>query len=153
MYEIVLKEKINAPSSVVWGVITNTDDYPLWNSFVVACESSFKVGEPIIMQVRLAPSKVRRQRETISQNKEAELLEYITRAPLGMLSSWRRHLLTPIDSNTTMYESVFILKGLFSPLVKRLVGAQLQKGFSDMTRGLVERAQTLHQNSLRPVAH
>ena len=58
MFEILLTEEIQAPPEVVWEVITNTAAYPQWNTFVVACESTFQVGDPIHMKVRVLPFMV-----------------------------------------------------------------------------------------------
>ncbi|MDP4652195.1 MAG: SRPBCC domain-containing protein [Haliea sp.] len=146
MFQIQLSEEINAPKDVVWDVITNTQYYSLWNPFVVACESTFEVGAPIHMQVRVMPSKVRPQTETIFQNIEGELLEYGINAPLGALSSIRQHKLTSTDSGSTKYESVFRLKGWFSPVVGLFLGAQLNRGFNDMTAGIVSRSLEVYAN-------
>lgn len=63
--------------------------------------------------------------------------------PLGILSSSRRHILTPIDAGNTKYESVFRIKGLLAPVVKFLLGRQLSRGFTDMTEGIVSRSEEL----------
>ena len=92
------------------------------------------------MKVRLLPSLIITQKETIQQNRPGEFLAYGINIPLSILSSTRQQILTAIDENTTRYESVFILKGLLSPLVSLMLKAQLTRGFSEMTEGLVRRA-------------
>ncbi len=144
MFQIILQEEIPVPKHVVWDVICNTDDYPIWNAFVVACDSTFEVGAPIVMQVKVLPFIAMRQKETILQNIPGELLEYGIKMPFGILASSRQHILTSIDENTTRYESVFILKGALSSTVSGLLGSQLKRGFNDMTNGIAMRAKKIH---------
>lgn len=140
MLSINFTREIKAPKQTVWDVITDTAAYAEWNPFVPSCKSSFAVGSPIVMKVRLLPSLTITQKETIQQNRPGEFLAYGINIPLSILSSTRQQILTAIDENTTRYESVFILKGLLSPLVSLMLKAQLTRGFSEMTEGLVRRA-------------
>ena len=143
MLSINFTKEINASKDTVWGVMTDTSAYPEWNPFVVACKSSFIVGSPIVMKVRLLPSLTITQKETIQQNRSGEFLAYGINIPLSILSSTRQQILTTIDENTTRYESVFILKGFLSPLVSLMLKTQLTRGFSEMTEGLVKRASLM----------
>ncbi|MEZ5556526.1 SRPBCC domain-containing protein [Haliea sp.] len=144
MFEILLTEEIQAPSEVVWEVITNTAAYPQWNTFVVACESTFQVGDPIHMKVRVLPFMVQPQTETIWRNEPGRLLDYGIKAPLGALASTRQHRLSATPSGGTHYESLFRLEGWFSPVVGLLFGAQLRRGFGEMTRGIANRAMDVN---------
>lgn len=144
MFQIILKEEIKAPKEIVWDVISNTADYPKWNKFVVSCKSSFQVGSPIVMTVKVLPFMPMKQKETILKHTPGEFLEYGVNIPLGILSSSRQHILSSNDSNNTTYESVFILKGLLSSLVGFLLGAQLRRGFGDMTNGIARRSIAIY---------
>jgi hypothetical protein len=144
MYQIRLSKVIETPKKVVWDVLSNTKDYPIWNKFVVACDSTFQVGAPIKMKVKVLPFMAMPQKETILQNREEEFLEYGIRIPMGILSSYRQHILTATDADTTQYESVFILKGLLAPLVGLLLGPLLKRGFGDMTDGVASRSVELY---------
>lgn len=140
MFQIVQRERIRAPRQRVWEVICKTDDYPEWNPFVVACDSSFAVGSLIRMRVRVLPWFAMPQTETVRANREGEFLEYGIRLPLGLLESSRQHYLSELNANTSHYESRFCLRGPLAPLVSVLLGAQLRRGFREMTLGIVARA-------------
>jgi len=144
-FEIILSEQIAAPKDTVWEVISDTSKYPEWNTFVVKCESSFEVGSPIKMRVRVLPFFAMPQKETILQNQPGDFLEYGINVP-GLLKSSRQHRLTVINDNLTRYDSVFMLKGILAPVVGFLLGNQLKRGFNDMTRGVVDRALSLQKN-------
>jgi uncharacterized protein YndB with AHSA1/START domain len=135
---------IDVPAEVVWRVVTDVDAYPQWNTFTVACRTTWEVGTPIVMKVRLRPRLTIRQRETIRVNEPGRLIEYGIDLPMGMLRSTRRHVLTPVDAGTTRYDSEFVLEGRLAPLVDRLLGAGLRRSFDDMTAGIARRARALH---------
>lgn len=143
MFTIHLRKTIHAPQDTVWQVITRTADYADWNPFVLACESTFAVGAPIVMRVRLTPSMTIQQKETVRANIPGERLEYGVQLPFGLLASSRQHILTTSSPGSCDYQSLFELKGLLAPLVKWLLGAQLQRGFRDMTDGVAQRAEHL----------
>lgn len=144
MLQINLSKTINAPANTVWQVLLDTPNYPEWNSFITYCESSFKVGAPIIMKVKMFSFLAFTQKETIRVNQQGELLEYGVQLPFGMLTSTRQHVLTQGDSaNDCHYQSLFNIQGWLSPLVKLTLGKRLQQGFTDMTQGLVSYAENL----------
>ena len=144
MFQIHFTEEIEAPKNIVWDVITDLDDYPSWNKFVVTCRSTLAVGSAIDMKVKLFPFMKISQNETILANDEGDLLEYGMNMPFGLLYSSRKHILTETGTNYTNYKSVFVLKGWLSPVVGFLVGSQLRRGFREMTSGIAERAQGIY---------
>ncbi len=135
---------IDVPAEVVWRVVTDADAYVEWNPFTVGCRTTWEVGTPIVMKVRLRPRLTIRQRERIRVHEPGRLIEYGIDVPLGMLRSSRRHVLTPVGTGTTRYESDFLLEGRLAPLVDRLLGDGLRQGFDAMTSELARRAQELH---------
>ena len=143
MFEIRFTEKINAPAAVVWQVITKIEDYPQWNSFVVECKTSFEVGSEIKMKVQMFPFFAVHQSETITQYEEGELIEYCLSQPSRSLSSSRKHIVTSISENCTDYVSQFMLDGPLSGMLRLLIGRQLRRGFAAMTRGIVERSESI----------
>ena len=135
---------IDVPAALVWRVVTDVDAYPEWNPFTVGCRTTWEVGTPIVMKVRLAPRLTIRQRETIRVHEDGRLIEYGIDLPMGLLRSSRRHVVTALGAGTTRYDSEFLLEGRLAPLVDRLLGARLRTGFDDMTSGLVRRACELY---------
>ena len=143
MLKIHHSRSVDAPKEVVWKIIANTAEYPEWNDFVVACDSSFEVGAAIKMRVNLLPFWQMNQKETIFQHIPEQLLEYGVKLPFGFLSSSRKHILVESTSRTSNYDSLFVLSGFLAPVVKILLGRQLEQGFAKMTDGIVARAQKL----------
>lgn len=138
---------IDVPAAVVWRVVTDVDAYREWNTFTLRCRTTWEVGTPIVMKVRLLPHLTIRQRETVRVNEDGRLIEYGIDLPLGLLRSSRRHVFTAVDAATTRYDSEFVLDGRLARLVDRLLGRRLRQGFEDMTADLARRAREVHAAS------
>jgi hypothetical protein len=63
--------------------------------------------------------------------------------PLGALSSRRSHELETLDDGRTRYRSHMQLSGWLMPLVRALLGADLQRGFADMSAAVRSRSEQL----------
>ncbi len=136
--------EIDAADSIVWDVITDLRSYPEWNPFVVECDSSLKVGEPIDMRVRLFDTFSQPQREIIFEHDPGTRFCYgLAGAPFGSIRSRRCHEVRPIDAGRCEYRSHFELSGWLSPVVSALLGTRLRRGFHAMTESVRERSEQL----------
>jgi hypothetical protein len=135
---------IDAPSELVWAVISDLARYPEWNPFVVSCESTLVPGDPIAMRVRIFASFAQPQRERILEHERGRWLCYgLAPSRLGALASRRSHEVVPAGAARTRYVSHFELSGWLAPLVKWLLGARLRGGFGAMSSALKARAEAL----------
>jgi hypothetical protein len=140
-FVIELVRDVDAPADVVWGAIVDVDAYPQWNPFVVACRTTWKVGDPIVMQVRLLPWFTQSQREGIFEHEPGNTICYGLDG--GAVSSRRSHHVEAMGAGRTRYRSHFEMSGFLAPLVKALLGARLEQGFTAMTDALVRRSEEL----------
>lgn len=149
-FVIDLVRDVDAPPSVVWDAIVDVAAYPRWNPFVVACRTTWKVGDPIVMQVRLLPWFTQSQREGILGHEPGTTICYgLTGAAV---SSRRSHHVEALGASRTRYRSHFEMSGFLAPLVKALLGARLVQGFTAMTDALVRRSEDLARGSAGPGA-
>ena len=49
---------INADPSVIWNILTNSTDYPKWNSTIVSIEGKIQEGEKIKLKSILDPKRI-----------------------------------------------------------------------------------------------
>lgn len=139
---------VNAPASRVWEVISDLDKYPEWNPFVTRCSSSKQPGDPIVMRVRVLPFYAQPQTEIVNENIEGEKFSYNMKPlPMGLLHSYRYHMITPVDDKQCTYKSSFALMGPFSFFVKFLLGGNLRRGFTEMSEAVKARAEQLEQQA------
>lgn len=127
----------------VWEVISDFARYRDWNPFVIDARSSLEVGAGIWMRVRVFPWFSQPQSETILECEDGRGFAYGIRLPFGALSSRRRHEIAPAGRAGTRYVSHFELEGWLTPLVQMLTGRRLREGFSQMTRAVRDRAESL----------
>ncbi|HXG27318.1 MAG TPA: SRPBCC domain-containing protein [Nevskiales bacterium] len=132
---------IDAPADVVWEVLTDLPRYGEWNPFVLECQSSLKPGEAIDMKVRLG-NRLQTANEVMLEFEPKRRFAYRMKPlPPGALASYRSHDLNPLDGKRCRYVSHFELCGWLMPLVRALMGRQLEAGFAGMTDGLKQRAE------------
>ncbi len=144
--------EIAAPAATVWEVVTDLPRYGEWNPFVVACESTLAVGDPITMRVRVLPFFAQPQRETMLRHEPGRLFCYgLPGGPLRSLASSRSHEVAPEGPERAVYTSHFELEGWLEPVVRGLLGRRLAWGFGAMSEAIRERAEALHARA-RPGA-
>jgi hypothetical protein len=135
---------IDAPSELVWEVITDLPRYGEWNPFVIGCKSSLVEGDPIDMRVQIFRQFAQPQREYIKSHVPGEKLCYgLPPQPLSSLTSMRCHEVEPLGEGRCRYRSHFELSGWLAPVVKTLGGGPLGRGFAGMTAAIKQRAEDL----------
>ncbi|HEX5067947.1 MAG TPA: SRPBCC domain-containing protein [Myxococcota bacterium] len=135
--------EIDAPAATVWHVIADLERYPEWNAFVVSCRSTLEVGAPIDMRVRVLPFLAQPQRETIQEHVPGQRLCYgLPPGATGALASQRCHHVEALGPTCARYTSRFQLSGWLAPVVRGLLGAQLRRGFTEMSAGIQKRAES-----------
>ena len=146
------KLTIDAPTSVVWEVVSDLPRYAEWNPFCIECASTLRPGDPIDMKVKLL-AKPQAQREWISEFIDGERFAYCTKPmPLGALSSLRFHQVDADGTTRTRYQSYFHLRGWLRPLVLMLFRTKLEHGFAAMNAAVQTRAERLWRERSRPAA-
>lgn len=134
---------IDAPPAVVWEVLTDLARYREWNPFVIDCRSTLVPGEPIDLLVKLR-AKPQNQREWMIENVAGNRFAYRMKPfPLGALSSRRSHELEDLRDGRTRYRSHMRLSGWLMPLVRALLGNNLERGFSEMSAAVRARSEQL----------
>jgi hypothetical protein len=143
--------EISAPAEVVWEVISDLPRYGEWNPFCIEVRSTLKPGDTIDMRVKLG-KRAQFQREFVTDYDAGRGFAYRMKpAPAGALSSRRAHQIRALDAQRCRYQSQFRLQGWLVPLVRGLLGARLQTGFSGMSHAVKQRAEQLWEQRKRAV--
>ncbi len=136
---------IDAPRARVWSILVDLAHYPEWNPFTPRVEASLKVGEPVILHVRMKPGEpTMRQPEVMTSYIEGEELGWgTTMMHRVVLHANRTQRLTDLGGERTRYESVDRFHGGIVPLVMALYGRHVQRGFDETARALKARAEAV----------
>lgn len=135
-YSYAAEIEIKAGKAEVWEVLRDTSTYAQWNPFTLAVETSWKIGEPVLLTVQMKPDK-----KAILQKEVLRKLEPPNEMSWGMkwgflLNADRCQVLTEVANGSTMYFTEDIIEGVLSPIVHALYGKHIQRGFENVAKSL-----------------
>lgn len=137
------KSTINAPLERVWSVLVDFPRYGEWNTFVPIVQTTSQIGSALNMHVQMRKGLRVKFTTTITALERPSSLAWKTRLPSWLLASERFQTITPIDANTTCYETSETFTGLLASLLKLLLNKDLQRGFTSVAQNLKIRAESL----------
>lgn len=132
MTSLIRAEKviINAPPEKVWQALIDIKSYPRWNPFTTRVETTFIVGEPVILYVTMNEHHRRVQHEviTVFEPQHAFAWASIMGAPFILKANcWQ--IVEPLDDQRTQDQTYETFDGL-------LVPRDVQRGFDAMGSAL-----------------
>lgn len=136
--------EIRASPELVWSILMDLDQYPLWNPYTIAMQSTLEVGDPMIMTVKM------NDLITLTQTENIRVLEPGHKACWGIdtdtpeLNSGERcQWLESLPGGRTRYVTEDLIEGALNALVLGLFDSDLRAGFDGVSRGLKTRAEML----------
>ena len=137
--------EIDAAAAHVFDILTDLDRYPEWNPFTPRAESSLEIGAPVHLYVRLRSQRLRHQVEYVTANEPPSRLcwgaDILGRGSRFLARADRCQTLTPVGPHRTLYECTDEITGWLTPVVMRLFGPAMQRGFEDCAFALKKRAE------------
>lgn len=138
--------EIDAPAALVWEVLTDLPNYAAWNSFCPGIESTLRIGDPVLMQVRVPGTD-----QTVPVN------EYLVAFEPEQLLSWEQYpvpenkdaarrdqYIQALGPDRCSYFTTDIFLGLNADKIMAEHGAWVKQGFDAVARDLKRRAEALH---------
>src|SRR5690242_1862050 len=126
---IAAETDIDAPIEVVWDILADVARYPEWNPFTHHVETSFEIGAPIKMHVRLGRFE-RLQVEYISAFEPPHRMcwgaDFVSSR---LMQAERCQTLTALAGGRTHYRSADVFTGPLVPLVLAFFATPVQNGF------------------------
>lgn len=136
---------IAADRATVWSVLVDVARYPEWNPFTVSVATTFELGTPVDMQVRLGPF-TRHQVEYVSRYDEGrELCWAVTMGAPWLLTADRYQRLADLPDGGTRYTTADVFTGVGVPVVMALTGLMMRTGFAGVAQALKVRCETLRR--------
>ena len=142
------ESNIDAPAERVWDVVLDLAKYPEWNPYTIAMKSTLKVGDPMIMTVKMTDAL------TIEQTENIRVLEL---GETGYKVCWgidtdtpefnsgeRCQWLETLPEGGTRYITEDLIEGTANPLVTALFGDAVQVGFDAVASSLKARVEALN---------
>ncbi|WP_371053885.1 SRPBCC domain-containing protein [Rhodococcus gordoniae] len=139
--------EIDAPSSVVWEILTDLDNYPNWNPFCIAAQSTLEIGAPVNMTLA----------DYSGATETFPYTEYVCAVVPERLLSWelrptevsaqaarRDQVIEPIDETRCRYYSTDAFLGEEAHQIMADSGAWVKRAFDDTAVALKERSEALY---------
>ncbi len=136
--------RIDASSEEVWAVIMDLDKYPEWNPYTIKMTSTLKIGDPMVMKVKM------NDLVTLDQTEHIRVLEAGHKVCWGINtdtpefnSGERCQWLEPLPGGGTLWRNEDLIEGSANPLVSALFGGDVQRGFDAVGVALKKRVESL----------
>ncbi|MFT5607153.1 MAG: hypothetical protein ACI9LY_001971 [Arenicella sp.] len=137
---------INAPSELVWQVLTDFSAYPDWNPFPVKAESTLVLGEPIVLTIPQGRSgKLMKQTFVLevcqAPNKIAWRLPKIGHKLL--FNAYREQTIVATSETSCAYSTSDTFAGLVAGKIYKAQGKWVEKNFVKMAEALKLRCEKI----------
>ncbi|GAB3279974.1 nuclear transport factor 2 family protein [Parahaliea aestuarii] len=145
--------EIDAPASLVWHVLTDTDNYNAWNPHCVRIDSTLKMGDPVAMTLvsYTTPGRLEHVVEYLCAFEPEKLLSWEMQAAQGWPYQARRdQVLEAAGENRCRYFSTDTFFGDSAVHVMNLTGVWVKRAFDDVAIALKERAEELYRRPASP---
>jgi len=136
---------IDAPVDSVWHELIDTSAFPEWNPFTPLAETTFAVGSPIFMKVRLHrvfPNSLLDVTETVVDFYDYQYMCWRAhQISEETFNSKRCYKVTAINGSQTLLENTMRYEGFLWPLVAAFTEISVKNGFEDVSYALKERLE------------
>jgi hypothetical protein len=136
--------EIQAPSAVVWEVLTDLEQYGEWNPFCVRCVSTLQMGAPVHMNLveYTSPGRLNHNVEYICAFEPEKMLSW----EMPWTEQWpyparRDQIIETLGEHHCRYYSTDAFLGENGIHVMRFVGAWVERAFNDTANALKVRAE------------
>ena len=138
--EIITEIVINAPKEKVWKVLTDFNNYPKWNKFIVSITGKAEPKATLINKLNLN-GKIQTFKPTVVKVVENKLFEWVGKLPLGLFNGLHTFEIISLDGNQVKLVHKEKFSGLLSGLILKMIKEETQKGFIAMNKALKIQAE------------
>lgn len=137
--------EIDAPASFVWSVLLDYPNYPQWNPYTRAVDTTLAVDSPIDLTLPKPDGSEGTwvSREYIRVVDPPRLLRYDTGDTFPGLLGVRDQLITPLGPDRCSYHTFETFTGKYAEAVFAAQGAYVKNGFDSVAHALHERVAAL----------
>jgi uncharacterized protein YndB with AHSA1/START domain len=134
---------INAPAQLVWEILTDFENYGLWNSFCPQIKAELVMGSPVDMMTDLG-NGLQNQVEYITAIEPNKLISWsMKNEPGDPVHACRTQWLESIGENQCTYLTTDEFSGEAMPAMMQAFSQHIEKGFNRCAQGLKARAEEL----------
>ncbi len=141
-HELRTEITIDAPTDVVWDVLTDLDRYDEWNPFVVESAGRVEVGERLVNRLQPPGGKAMTFKPTVTEVEPNQTFEWLGRLGFrGVFDGRHRFELRPTASGGTAFTHSEHFDGVLVRALRSSLDTNTQAGFEAMNDALKVRAE------------
>ena len=143
--------EIDAPAEFVWSVLIDYPNYPQWNPYTLAVDTTLAIDSPIDLTLPKPDGSEGTwvSREYIREVAPPRLLRYDTGDTFPGLLGVRDQLITALGSERCSYRTFETFTGKYADAVFAAQGADVKKGFESVAHALRDRVAALTEVTRR----
>ncbi|HEX7307377.1 SRPBCC domain-containing protein [Lentzea sp.] len=137
--------EIDAPAEFAWAVLLDYPNYPRWNPYTVAVDTTLEIGTPIDLTLPKPDGGEGTwvSREYVRAVEPPRLLRYDTGDTFPGLLGVRDQVITPLGPDRCGYRTFETFTGEYAEAVFAAQGAYVKNGFDSVAHALRERVAAL----------
>jgi hypothetical protein len=142
-HELHTEIDIDAPTEVVWQVLTDLDRYPEWNPFITSAAGSAEVGEKLVAHLDPPGGKAMTFKPRVTEVEAGETFEWLGTLGLSGVFDGRHRFeveASPTGSKLIQSES---FDGVLVRFMRKSLDNQTKAGFQAMNSALKARAESV----------
>lgn len=141
MKKIYSEIEINAPSKIVWNILTDFEDFSRWNPFIQKISGDISEGSTIQVYIKPPNSKGMNFKPKIVKYEFEKEISWLGKLWISGLFDGRHSLIVEeINDNKVLFIQKEEFKGLFVTLLSGML-KNTEKGFEMMNQSLKKEAE------------
>lgn len=143
MKSLYTEIEINAPSNLVWEILTDFEVYPEWNPFIRSFGSTPEAGRQFSVKIQPSGKKEMTFKPiclAIIPEKELRWLGHLFIS--GLFDGEHVFEIKKIDQERTLFIQRENFKGILVPFLWKQIISSTKSGFDQMNEKLKQRAET-----------
>ncbi len=139
--------EIDAPTDVVWDILTDLDRYEDWNPFVVRSSGAVALGERLTNRMQPPGGRAMTFRPTVTEVEPGRVFEWLGRLLVpGLFDGRHRFELHPTSTGGTQLVHTEHFSGILVRPLKGSLDTGTLAGFEAFNRAIRERAEARIRN-------
>ena len=141
MKKLTTEIMIEAPTTIVWEILTDLNSYKDWNPFIISSEGEVAEGSRLRNQMRPPGGKTITFKPTVTAVEADSYFEWLGRLGIpGLFDGRHQFKLEAVGDGTRFIQSEEFT-GILVPLFAKMLNNKTRPGFEAMNREIKKRAE------------
>lgn len=142
MKQLTTNIEINASANTVWNILTDFDEYPQWNPFILSASGEVKKGVRLEVQLQPPGGNIMTFRPTVLVAEPEREFRWLGQLFLpGIFNGEHYFQIEPLTRDRIRFIHGEIFSGILVPFLAKSLDTKTKTGFEKMNQALKARAE------------